>query len=343
MDYVGMDIGKRQSQLCWLTGDGEIRHERINTTREVLNRRFSAGYGRVLMESCAPAEWIARTIEGLGTWEVVVADPNFAPMYAERTRRVKTDRRDAEALVWACVKGNYKRAHRLSDSARRLRMSVSIRKRLVRARASSVVQLKAMLAAEGISTGSGTAAGLPMRLMKIGLPPGLNFELAPLVDHILHLNAAIAMADEALEDLTKSHPDIGRLMTVPSVGPVTAATWVATLDTPARFGSGEQVVAYLGLAPGEWSSSETKQRGSITKAGPKELREMLIESAWRVINLPSPESEALRQWALAVAERRHRNKAAVALARKLARILFVIWRDGTTYVPAATREADSVR
>src|SRR3989441_12578963 len=102
MDHVGLDLGKRQSQIAILTDDGELINIRIRTERrrlvEMFGRRPKA---RILTEASTESEWVARCLEDLGH-EVIVADPNYAPIYAQRTRRVKTDRRDAHALAHAC-------------------------------------------------------------------------------------------------------------------------------------------------------------------------------------------------------------------------------------------------
>jgi transposase len=99
MDHVGIDLGKRESQIAILTEDGELINRRIRTERprlaEMFGRRPQA---RILLEASTESEWVARCLEDLGH-EVIVADPNYAPMYARRTRRVKTDRRDAHALA----------------------------------------------------------------------------------------------------------------------------------------------------------------------------------------------------------------------------------------------------
>ena len=111
MDYVGIDLPKKESQLGIVTKGGELVERRIRTEpprfAEVLGERPRA---RILL----------RCLEGLGH-EVVVADPNFAPMYATRTRKVKTDRGDARALAEACLLGAYRAAHRLSDAQRHVR------------------------------------------------------------------------------------------------------------------------------------------------------------------------------------------------------------------------------
>jgi len=121
MDHIGIDVHKRESQICILAEGGELIEQRIRTEPErfaaVLGKRSRA---RILIEASTDSEWVARCLEGLGH-EVIVADPNFAPMYATRTRKVKTDRRDARTLADANVLGAYRPAHRLSDAQRHVR------------------------------------------------------------------------------------------------------------------------------------------------------------------------------------------------------------------------------
>ncbi len=118
-------------------------------------------------------------------------------------------------------------------------------------------------------------------------------------------------------------------MTVPGVGWVTALRFVATLDQSQRFADGHRVESYLGLVPGERSSSERQQRTGITKAGSPSMRATLVQAAWAAWR--ARRKDPMQRWADQVAERRGKRVAVTALARKLAGILFAIWRDGTTY------------
>jgi hypothetical protein len=121
MDHIGIDVHKKESQLCIRSEGGEWVESRIRTTPErfadVLGDRPRA---RILLEASTESEWVARCLEGLGH-EVIVADPNFAPMYAARSGKIKTDRRDARARAEACLLGAYRPAHRLSDAQRHVR------------------------------------------------------------------------------------------------------------------------------------------------------------------------------------------------------------------------------
>src|SRR5687768_14758801 len=126
-EFVGLDLHKRECQLCILTADGQLLERRIRTTRAWLAEVFAGrARARVLLEAGTESEWVARCIEASGH-EVVVADPTFAPMYASRVRHVKTDRRDARALAEACRAGTFRPAHRPSEARRHLRAELIVR------------------------------------------------------------------------------------------------------------------------------------------------------------------------------------------------------------------------
>src|SRR6266478_4057927 len=164
MEHLGIDVHKVESQICILTESGEVVERRIRTQRE----RFAAVLGkrpraRILIEASTDSEWVARCLEELGH-EVIVADPNFAPMYATRTRKVKTDRRDARALAEASVLGAYRPAHRLSDPQRHVRGRLLVRDALVRTRTRYISLIRALLRQHGYRVPSGSAESFVHRV-----------------------------------------------------------------------------------------------------------------------------------------------------------------------------------
>jgi transposase len=330
-----MDLGKKESQVAILTESGELIEKRMRTERERL-RQFFAGRpkARVLMEASTISEWVARLLEELGH-EVVVADPNYAPMYAQRSRRVKTDKRDALALAEACRLGAYRPAHRTSAEQRRVRVLLRVRDKLVRTRTGLVTLVQAVLSGEGIRVPAGSSECFSTRVEELDLAESQRVEIAPLHALLGPLNERIEDLDGQLSELAVTDERVKRLLTIPQIGPVTAVSFVATLDEVSRFRGAHQVEAYLGLVPREWSSSEVQRRGRITKAGDSRMRWLLVEAAWRVVtHRARPETLALREWAARIARRRGMRVAVVALARKLAGILFAMWRDGSSYEPA---------
>lgn len=338
MEYIGIDVHKRESQLCMLRESGERVECRIRTDRErfaqVLGGRAAA---RIVIEASTESEWVARCLEALGH-EVIVADPNFAPMYATRSRRVKTDVRDARALAEACQLGAYRRAHRTSDAQRTVRAPLVVREALVRTRTRYIAVVRALLRSEGVRVpGIGSARTFTTRVAALAVPPALAPHLAPLVTLLDQLTAAIATADRGFAQHAAAEPIVQRLTTVPSVGPITAAAFRAAIDDVTRFRDAHQVAAYFGVVPRERSSGDGHYRGRITKSGNGRVRWLLIEAAWRVRRSTTPDATALRTWAARIAARRGHRIAAVALARRLAGILFAVWRDDTPFTAARLR------
>jgi transposase len=206
VDSIGIDLHKRESQLCILTEDGELIERRIVTSRERFTAVLGArGSARILLEASTESEWVARHLESLGH-DVVVADPGFAAMYATRSKRVKTDKRDARTLCDALQLGAFRAIHRASDAQRHLRAQLVVRDALVRTRTRYVAIRKAFVRREGLRIPSGDAEHTVAKLLALPLPPHVLNELAPLVALWAPLDAELAAADARLLTLAKDHP-----------------------------------------------------------------------------------------------------------------------------------------
>ena len=196
MEHIGMDLGKRESQMAILTEDGELVNRRIRTERprlvEMFGRRPRA---KILMEASTESEWVARCLEDLGH-EVIVADPNYAPMYAQRTRRVKTDRRDAHALAHACQAGTYRPAHRTSTGRRDWRARLAVREAVVRTRAAWITRIQSLVRREGCRLRTGAPETFITRVEDLALPPALTMVIAPLLELLGPINKQIEALDE---------------------------------------------------------------------------------------------------------------------------------------------------
>ena len=331
MDTIGLDLHKRESQLCIISADGLIAERRIVTSRE----RFSAVLGnreraRILIEASTESEWVARHLESMGH-EVIVADPNYAPMYATRTRRVKTDKRDARSLAEALKVGAYRCSHRVSQARRHVRAELSVRDALVRTRTRYISLAKAFLRRDGLRVSSSESRLVAERIASLEIPDALASELMPLFEVLAPINEQIKLSDERIGTLVKEDPIAALLATAPSIGPITASAIVSTADDISRFEAAHQFEAFLGLVPGERSSGERRRIGRITKAGNSRMRSLMVEAAWRIMRSKSDETRVLREWALRIAARRGKRIAAVALARRLSGILYAMWRDGQPY------------
>jgi transposase len=288
------------------------------------------------METGTESEWVAQALEAAGH-TVIVADPNYAPMYGELRRKVKTDRRDVAALAEANRRGWYRRAHRTSAAQRAVRQMLRTRRQLVAMRSGAISLVRALLRQSGYRLASGSSQRVPTRLATLVLPADLATTVAPLQRVIELLNVEIAESDGRCAARGQADAVVQRLQSVPGVGPVVALTFRAYVDDINRFADAGQVSAAMGLVPREDSSAERRHRGHITKAGPSEVRSLLVQAAWACWR--STGSGTLRAWTDRVAARRGRRIAVVALARRLSRILFAIWRDQSVFDAAVLAAA----
>ncbi|HET9703190.1 MAG TPA: IS110 family transposase [Vicinamibacterales bacterium] len=333
MVYGAIDLHMRASQIRIIDDAGAVqRDQRVATTKERLTQAFAShGPMRILLETGTESEWVAQALEAAGH-EVIVADPNYAPMYGEVTRRVKTDRRDVAALAEANRRGWYRATHRCSAAQRETKQILRSRRFLVQTRSGAISLVRSLLRQAGYRLGTGSCETVPARLARVAVPPALAETLAPLARHIALLTTEIHAIDGRVQRRVADDAVVGRVRSVPGIGLVVATTYRAFVDRHDRFGHAGQVSAAIGLVPRADSSAERRHRGHITKAGPRELRSLLIQAAW--VCWRTPRSASRRAWVDRLAARRGKRIAVVALARRLSRILFAIWRDGSTFEAA---------
>ena len=176
---------------------------------------------------------------------------------------------------------------------------------------------------------SGDASTFPARLKSAvaELPEWITSALTAMDD----VTKQIVLLERQMTKAAKNDDRCRRLMTAPGIGPITAIGFVSTLDTTTRFESAHLVESYLGLTPGEYASSDKHRRTGITKAGSSRMRWLLIQAAHSARRCRPKDPMVL--WSKKVEERRGKKVAIVALARKLAGILFALWRDEKNYSP----------
>jgi len=252
-------------------------------------------------------------------------------------RRIKTDERDAQVLSEVSCRIDLPSVHVPAEIARVRRNMCASREVLVTCRTAMINSVRGWARTQLLKIPSGDSETFPKRAKKAGLATqdGLPAYVTRTLSSLDSLNEQIAAADDELEQLAKEDPVCTLLMSVPGVGPVTSIRFVAALDDRARFPTAHAVQAYLGLTPGEHSSSERKQRTGITKAGPAPLRRVLVQAAWNFRRLRP--LDPISQWASQIEQRRGKFVAPVATARKLAGVLYALWRDGSTYSPSRSQ------
>jgi len=330
MEHLAIDLGGRESQICVRSSDGQIVEQRRCRTTALPAYLSTRPRSRVVVETCSEAFGIADAALSVGH-EVRVVPATLVRSLGVGARRLKTDRRDAQVLSEVSCRIDLPSVHVPSQQARQRKTMCGMREALVGARTKLVNTVRGCLRAEGRRPRGGEVSTFASRVRVIYADTPLPTYVERQLRTIESLDREIADADRELTATAKADPIARRLMTVPGVGPSTSVRFVAALDEISRFSGAHAVESYLGLVPGENSSSERQRRTSITKAGPTALRWCLVQAAWAARR--TRRKDPMQRWADEVEKRRGTRVAVLALARKLAGILYAIWRDGTEYEP----------
>jgi len=330
MDHVAIDLGGRESQMCVRSSDGTVLEEKRCATRSLGRLLAKMPKSRIVVETCAEAFGIADTALELGH-EVRVVPATLVRSLGVGSRRTKTDQRDARILSEVSCRIDLPSVHVPTRESRRRKSLCGMREALVSARTQLANSIRGWLRGQGRKLRSGAVESLATRVRGTFVDGELPGFVERQLKSFEALNEAVREADREVKELAHEDPLCRRLQTVPGVGPVTAVRFVATLDKVERFFNSHQVESYIGLVPGERSSSDQQHRLSITKAGSPALRRTLVQAAWAARMTRT--SHPMVEWSLEVEKRRGKHVAAVALARKIAGILFAMWRDGTPYDP----------
>lgn len=332
MQHVAIDLGGRESQICVRSSEGQVLQEGKVETGRLASFLKVQPASRVVLETCAEAFCVADLALSC-QHEVRVVPATLVRSLGVGARRVKTDRRDAQVLSEVSCRIDLPSVHVPTQTARQRRSLCGMREELVAARTSLINCVRGWARTQLLKLRSGVPSTFVQRVTKAALqqPEGLPPYVDQLLTVIESLNEQIAAADKTLLRMAMEDTLCKRLMSVPGVGPVTSLRFVAALDDVSRFPNAHAVQSYLGLTPGENSSSERRQRTGITKAGPAAVRRALTQAAWNFRR--SRPTDPISVWAAQIEQRRGKFIATIAVARKLAGVLFALWRDGSRYEP----------
>lgn len=335
MEHVGIDLGSRRSHLVVMNGTGEVLLRRAIETRDLPCWLRARGASRVVMEACTQSPAIARAAQAAGR-EVIVVPGNFVRMLGVGARGIKTDDRDALALARASVRSEQlPSVHLRSEISRARRETISARATLVESRAKIALSIKSWLRGRLIvvkSRANTVAFCEAVRRAALEAEDGLPMSVDILLQTFEHLTTQIEELDEEISAAAENDPVCARLMTVPGVGPIVSTAFATQIDDIRRFRSAEDLASYLALVPGEATTGGKTMRTGTIKAGPRHLKALLVQAAW-VMWRARPNDPVVR-WARAIAEKRGKRIAIVALARKVATVLYAVWKHDAPYDPS---------
>jgi transposase len=338
MTTAGLDLGDTYSYLCLIdTLSGEVIEEgRLRTTPEAFRQRFSSERPpmRIAIEAGTHSPWASRVLEGCGH-EVLVANSRKTRLIYSNKR--KTDEADAENLARLArvdPKLLHPLNHRGEDSQAHLAI-IRSREALVGSRTQLVNHVRGTVNSFGARLPKCPARSFHKKA-KEHIPEELLPALGPLLETIGSLTERIRDYERQLETISRErYPETDLLRQVEGVGPLTALTFVLTLEDPYRFERSRSVGAYLGLVPARDRSGESDPQRRISKEGDEMLRKLLVGSAHYILG-PFGSDSDLRRHGEKIASRGGKNakkRAVVATARKLSVLLHRLWITAEVYEP----------
>ena len=327
---AGLDLGDKYSYLCLIdTEGGEVVEEgRLRTSPEAFRRRFaSEQHLRIAIETGTHSPWVSRLLEECGH-EVLVANARKLRLIYSNKR--KTDKVDAENLARLArvdPKLLYPLKHRGEASQAHMAI-IRSREALVSCRTQLVNHVRGAVKSFGGRLPKCEGQKLPQQSARAHTGCALAGSWAHPGAEIGSLTERIRDYDRQLEEISKeTYPETELLRQVEGVGPLTALTFVLTLEDPYRFEKSRSVGAYLGLVPAKDQSGDRDPQRRISKEGDEMLRRLLVSCAHYVLG-PFGSDSDLRRHGQKIASRGAKNskkRAVVAVARKLAVLLHSLW------------------
>jgi transposase len=336
MRSVGLDLGARHIAYCEVR-EGKVIDRVAVESLEELKGRVGPGTApaRIGFEASREAWHVHDLLKSWGHEPKIVDTTRLKTIGVGQHKR-KNDALDAECIAIAVDEGRVPEAHVLSPERRELRKKLSVRQALVETRAQYVTTIRGLARGEGVLLPSCMSQNFLDRFRRDVLPERARLLISPLSSTLEAIEEELAHVDDELEELAKKDPLVSLCATAPGVGLIVAATFISVIDNAERFKSGHAVSAYLGLVPSESTTGGPSKRrlGSITKQGNGHARQMLVQAAWALLrsgrNHPN---DPIRMWGQRIAKRRGKSIAAIAVARRLAGVLWAMCRDGTVYAP----------
>jgi transposase len=332
ISVLGIDIAKLVFHVVGMDDTGHVVLRKRMARGALLHFIATQPPALIGMEACGSAHYWARRFREHGH-EVRLMAPQFVKAYVKSP---KNDTRDAEAICEAVTRPTMRFVPIKRVEQQDLQALHRVRERLMKARTALVNEIRGLLSEYGIV--------LPQSLTKFRALIGgkLQEEQAKLTtlsaelfwhlcDEFRALETRLMYYDEQLAAIGQAHPACQRLQTIPGIGPVTATALIAAIGDATQFKNGRQLAAWLGLVPREHSTGGKPRRLGISKRGDRYLRKLLVHGARATLRWVDTKDDARSRWLRALIARRGKNRAAVALANKNARIVWALLAHDQAY------------
>lgn len=338
MQTIGVDLAKNVFELAISDGRGRITGRRRLTRAQFERFWINQPAARVVMEACAGAHHWARMLLGMG-FEVVLLPPRYVAPYR---RRNKTDRADSEAVLEALRCAGIKPVTVKSQEQQAIAALHRVRSQWMQTRTARINAIRGLLHEFGVTMATGTRR-LPTLLAQVleengrQFPVHLRLAVTALWSEVQQLEQRVAELEAELERIAAHNAEIQQIRQVPGIGLLTATALYASIGDITQFPTGRHLASWLGITPREYSSGSRRRMGGISKQGDPYLRTLLTHGARAALLIAQRRKKAgiplsyLEQWVMQKAEEQHPNRAVLALANKMARTAWALWRHQRTF------------
>ena len=337
--YAGLDVSVKETSVCIVDEIGKVcRETKVPTHPEDLAqalRHPAWSLERVGLEAGPLSQWLFSGLVEAALPVVCIETRHTKAVLKAQVN--KSDRNDARGIAQMMRVNLFRPVHVKTLTSQRRRALLTARKLLQEKAIAIDNDIRGLLRNFGLKVGPVGAHKFEARIRELieGMEELVEF-IEPLLDARRKLRELFAILHRKVLAIVRQDSVCRRLMTVPGVGPVVSMAFTATIDIPARFKSSKAVGSALGLTPILNQSGESKRIGRISLCGDGMTRTLLYEAA-QVMLTRTTKWSWLKAWAMKVAARRGRQKAIVALARRLAVVLHRMWVSGADF--RWTREA----
>lgn len=333
---IAIDLAKNVFELATSVTPGKVESSHRLNRQKFTQFMLQQAPAHIVMEACGTAHYWAREFQAQGH-RVTLLPGQHTRAYCKGN---KTDRNDAAALLEAirCEKIKPVPIKRIEQQM--IQTIHRLREQWKATRVRRINVLKAVCREHGIEYVESSRLFLKQAMSYIESPnlSGIRSLLILTLEEVRELEAKIDQAEQQLREWSKDNPVIQQLQAVPGIGLLTSTATVASVGDPNYFSSGRQLSAWLGITPREHSSGDKRRLGHITRHGDVYLRTLFIHgarsaliSAQGVAKRQPEKLTTLQHWAVALAKRIGHNKATVALANKMVRIVWAMWKYERTY------------
>jgi len=329
MDIIGIDLAKYKFHVCVMDKRGKVKKRFECNRNKLLPKVLNEGKAIIAMESCGSSNYWSRLFSSHG-YEVKLISGQFVKPFVKSN---KNDVADAEAICEAAQRPQMRFVSTRSEEQQDVQNVHRVRERLVSARTALICEIKGLLLEYGIVTNRSSLRNqLPVLMSEQSENRSYLWisTFKDLYEELCELEVRITQHTKRLKEFASGSDDIKRLLAIPGVGIIIATAIVAAVGNVAVFSNGRQFAAWLGLTPRQNTTGGKPKLGGISKRGDKYIRKLLVQGACSLSIavkrkvITGKKLNKTEKWFYDLLLRKGHQKATVAMANKMARMIWVV-------------------